>query len=87
MFDGSNFNRLAGGRVRKALTNDLSQVNGDEVVCFGTSNMGVGFDLEAYWISIPGPNVMWVHDLTEGTWQRLSSSNGWLTSTAQVAVL
>jgi hypothetical protein len=85
-FDGSNFNRLSNGKIRKRLAEDLALVSSDVVQCFGTCSMGPGYDLESYWISIPGPNIIWVHDLSEGTWQRMSSSKGWLTSTARVAV-
>jgi hypothetical protein len=87
LFDGTNFTRISSGKIRQQLAQDLALVSHDQIVCFGTSSMGPGYDLEAYWISIPGPNIIWVHDLVEGTWQRMSSSTGWLTSTARVAVL
>lgn len=85
-FDGSNFNRLSSGKIRKQLAADLALVANDVVQCFGSASMGRGYDLEAYWISIPGPNIMWVHDLVEGTWQKMSSSKGWLTYMQRVAV-
>lgn len=85
-FDGTNFQRLTSGKIRKQLASDLAMVSSDVVQCFGTASMGPGYDLEAYWISIPGPNIIWVHDLVEGTWQKMTSSKGWLTYTERVAV-
>lgn len=86
LFDGSSFNKLASGKIRAQLQTDLALVSNDVVQCFATASLGPGYDLEAYWISIPGPNIVWVHDLTEGTWQRITSSKGYLTSIARVAV-
>jgi hypothetical protein len=45
--------------------------------------MGPGYDLEAYWISLPNGTI-WVHDLVEGTWQRMFSSSGRLTAAGVV---
>lgn len=86
MFDGSNFTQLSSGKVRGRLAADLALVDEDVVYGFATASMGPGYDFEAYWLSIPGPNVTWVHNLKEGTWQRFTSSYGWLTTSARVAV-
>lgn len=86
MFDGSNFTRLASGKIRTQLARDLAMAaSPNDVYGFGTSSMGPGYDLEAYWISIPASGKIWVHDLVEGTWQRLSSSAGFLTQAFRVA--
>lgn len=86
MFDGSSFNRLASGKVRQRLQTDLLGVNPLSVLAFGSATLGSGYDLEAYWLSIPGPDVIWVHDLVEGTWQRMSSAKGIITAMQRVSV-
>jgi hypothetical protein len=85
-FDGTNFNRLASGKMRSRLLSDLSLVAHDQVVAFGTDTLGGGYDHEAYWLTIPGPNITWVHDLVEGTWTRINTSLGWITQAALVGV-
>lgn len=79
MFDGSNFTQLAKGKIRGKLQQQLTNVSPNDVRCWCTSTMGPGYDLEAYWISLPNGTI-WVHDLVEGTWQRMFSTNGRLTA-------
>lgn len=86
MFDGSNFTRLAGGKTKKAISADLALVANDQVVGYAIDSFGPGFDFEGYALSIPGPNITWIHNLEEGTWTRINSSKGWLTCVAKVAV-
>jgi hypothetical protein len=86
LFDGSNFTRLAGGKMKLRLAQDLSHIVNDQVVSFGLDSFGPSYDFEGYGISIPGPNISWLHNLEEGTWMRFNSSLGWLTTAARVAV-
>ena len=85
MTQGVTYQRLAGGKVKKAIFQDLAGATGDQVVGKIIPRIGSGFDFLSYWLSIPGKCV-WVYNQEDDNWTRVVSSKGWITALEGVLV-
>ena len=81
----SNWTPLAGGKVKNALAQDLNSATGI-VQGFVTDQLGPLFPFEAYILSIPGPGVMWVLNLTDMSWTRFIAEGTVFTALGNVKV-
>jgi hypothetical protein len=59
-----------GGAAKKKIFADFADATGDEVLGFMCPNIGLGYDFLAYYLVIPGPNVVWVYHFDEQAWTR-----------------
>lgn len=84
-FDGSNLNPI-GGKAKKSIFADLALSSGDVVTGTIVPNLGPNFDCLSYWLSIPGPNSIWVYLFDDGTWQPITSGAGRMTFIGSLAV-
>jgi len=83
-FDGMSFTPI-GRAVKTAIFADL-YASTDHVIGQIIPGFGQGFVLLSYLLAIPGPNVIWMYNLEEGSWVRLRVPGESLTALNSVAV-
>lgn len=84
-FDGTTLTAF-GGEAKKKIFADIAASSGDQITGWIVPRLGNGFDYLSYWLSIPGVNITWVYSYDDQAWQRFSSSQGRLTTIANVLV-
>lgn len=68
-----------GGKAKGKIFSQLEQVARDVPVGFILPTIAPGVPYLSYWLSIPGPDVVWVYHYDEDSWQEFTSVGGRLT--------
>lgn len=82
---GGTFQPISGIH-KKRIFKDLSLASGDVVQATIVPQLGPGFDMLSYWLSIPGVDVTWVYIYETSSWQRFTSVSGRITAMNAVSI-
>lgn len=77
-FDGSNPQRIAGGKAKQSIFRDLAlaDMSINPITGCTIPGLGGGYDFLSYWLNIPGLQKSWVYNIEDKNWTAVKWAPG-----------